>query len=237
MKLADRHVVVLGGSSGIGHAIAKAARDAGADVTIASRSPERLARAADGIPGCRTARCDMREEEDVRRLLTTPDRIDHVVVTAAEIAYGPVAEMAVEDARAGFDSRVWGSYFVARHAGPRLPPDGSITLMSGIAALRGMPGEAVGAASLGAVEAFARALAVEMAPVRVNTLCPGLVDTPLLTAVLGDRRDAVFQHFAEKLPVKRIGRPEDIAEAAMFLMTNGFVTGTTLRVDGGHVLV
>lgn len=237
MELTGSHIVVLGGSSGMGHAIAKAARDAGADVTIAGRSMERLERAAETVPGCRIARCDMQDEEQVRQLLSEPDRIDHVIVTAAEVAMSPLADVVKKEAQATFDSRVWGSFFVAKHAGPRLPAGGSITLMSGIAAWRGLPGEAVGAASVGAIEATARALAVELAPVRVNALCPGLVDTPLLHELLGDRHEAVIAHFSEKLLVKRIGRPEEIAEAALFLMTNGYVTGTTLHIDGGHLLV
>ncbi len=221
----------------MGHAIAKAAGEAGAEVTIASRSKDRLERAARDIPGCRTVTCDMQDEEDVRRLLTEPERVDHVVVTAAEVAFSPLSAVEGKDLQSTFNSRVWGSFFVAKHAAPRLPAGGSITLMSGIAAWRGLPGEAVGAASVGAVEATARALAVELAPVRVNALCPGLIDTPLLHDLLGDQHDAVVAHYSEKLLVKRIGRPEEIAEAALFLMTNGYVTGTTLHIDGGHLLV
>lgn len=237
MKLAGSHVVVLGGSSGMGFAIAKAARAAGADVTIASRSRDRLEQAADSIPGCRAVRCDMQDEEEVRQLLATPERVDHVVVTAAEVVLTPVAQAAPRDTQRVIGSRIWGSLFVAKHAGPRMPVGGSITFMSGIAAWRGLPGEAVGAASLGAVEALARALAVELAPVRVNALCPGLIDTPLLHHLLGDQHGAVIAQVSDRLPVKRIGRPEEIAQAALFLMTNGYVTGTTLRIDGGHVLV
>jgi NAD(P)-dependent dehydrogenase (short-subunit alcohol dehydrogenase family) len=237
MELSGRHVVVLGGSSGIGYAVAQSAREAGAEVTIASRSRERLQRAAAGIPGIHILPCDMRDEEQVRRLFAESGSIDHVVVTAAEVSIGPVLEARKDDVRRNFDSRVWGSISVAKHAVHRLTEQGSITLMSGVAAWRGLPGEAVGAASVGAIEALARALAVELAPIRVNALCPGLVDTTLLDEVLGGHRDAVVQSFAEKLLVKRIGAPEEIAHAALFLMTNGYVTGTTLHIDGGHLLV
>ncbi|NKY58335.1 SDR family oxidoreductase [Nocardia flavorosea] len=237
MDLSGQRVVVLGGSSGIGHAIAREARKSGAEVTIASRNELRLERAASDIPGSRFQVCDMRDERQVERLFEESDPIDHVVVTAAEVGVGPVSGLRKDDVQCNFDSRVWGSFFVAKHAASRLPEHGSITLMSGIAAWRGLPGEAVGAASVGAVEAFARALAVELAPRRVNTLCPGLVDTPLLDHVLGDEREAVVRHFTEKLPAGRIGTPDEIADAALFLMRNRYVTGTTLHIDGGHLLV
>lgn len=237
MKLSGRHVIVLGGSSGIGYAVARSARDAGAEVTIASRSRRRVERAAAGIPGSRGTPCDMRDEEQVKRLFEEARSVDHVVVTAAEIGVGPVSSIGIEHMQRNFHSRVWGSFFVAKHAAPKLNAEGSITLMSGIAAWRALPGEAAGAASVGAIEAFARALAVELAPIRVNALCPGLVDTTLLGGVLGDHRDAVVKHFTDKLLVKRIGKPEDVADAALFLMTNGYITGTTLHIDGGHRLV
>ncbi|MEU5994645.1 SDR family oxidoreductase [Spirillospora sp. NPDC047418] len=237
MGLAGCSVVVLGGSSGIGLATARSALAAGAEVTIASRSRERLAQTAADLPGSRAVPCDMRDENQVKGLFAAVGRIDHLVITAAEVGIGPALEVEKADVQCNFDTRVWGSFFAAKHAAPRMTAGGSITLMSGVAAWRGLPGEAVGAASVGAIEAFGRALAVELAPIRVNTLCPGLVDTTLLDEVLGDQRNSIVQHFAEKLLVGRIGKPAEIAHAALFLMTNGYVTGTTLHIDGGHLLV
>jgi len=118
-----------------------------------------------------------------------------------------------------------------------MPPDGSITFTSGVSSLRPRPGAGIGSASCGAVEALARTLAIELAPIRVNTIVPGLIDTPLITQVMGNQAAAIMEAMAKRLPVRRVGRGEDIAEAALFLMKNGFTTGITLTVDGGHTLV
>jgi NAD(P)-dependent dehydrogenase (short-subunit alcohol dehydrogenase family) len=115
--------------------------------------------------------------------------------------------------------------------------DGSITFMSGIAALRPIQAGAVATASCGAIEAFARALAVDLAPIRVNAIRPGFVDTPLLDALLGPNKPAVVETMAKRLPVRRVGRPEDIADGVLFLMKNGYVTGISLTIDGGGLLI
>jgi NAD(P)-dependent dehydrogenase (short-subunit alcohol dehydrogenase family) len=114
---------------------------------------------------------------------------------------------------------------------------GSITFCSGTSALRPIAGGSVGSASCGAVEALARSLAVELGPIRVNTIVPGLVDTPLIDKLFGDRRQTLIASAAAQLPVKRVGRPQDIADGVLFLMKNGFVTGITLTIDGGRLLV
>jgi NAD(P)-dependent dehydrogenase (short-subunit alcohol dehydrogenase family) len=140
--------------------------------------------------------------------------------------------------RPRLDIRVWGAVYAAKYCTPKMTRGGSITFCSGTAAVRpSQAGNPVAAASGGAVEALARALAVQLAPVRVNTVQPGLVDTPLHDQTMGDQREERLAAIAKRLPVGRIGRPEDIAHAVVFLMENGYVTGTTLTIDGGGVLV
>ena len=231
-------MVVIGGGSGIGLACAVAARDAGAEVTIAGRSPEKLKRAREGIgKDVRAAALDVTDEVAVRDLFSGFGRVDHLVVSAAETAAAGIAEAEEADVRPTLDIRVWGGFFAAKHAAPVMSEDGSITFLSGTSAHRPYPGSAMVAASSGAIEAFARALALELAPVRVNTICAGFVDTPLLDAYYDEGRDEAVEELAARLPVGRIGTPEDIADAFMFLAGNGFVTGTVLHVDGGKLLV
>jgi len=229
--------MVIGGSSGIGLACAEAARDAGASVVVAGRSPEKLGHAKAQIGAdIRTLVADVTDEASVRDLFGRVKRVDHLLVAAAETADVGVIEAEEFDVRPTLDIRVWGGFFAAKHAAPAMN-GGSITFMSGTSAHRPYPGASMVAASGGAVEAFARALALELAPVRVNTICAGFVDTPLLDAYYGDERDEAVRELAARLPVGRIGTPEDIADGAMFLMGNGFVTGTVLHVDGGKLLV
>jgi NAD(P)-dependent dehydrogenase (short-subunit alcohol dehydrogenase family) len=133
------------------------------------------------------------------------------------------------------DTRFWGSLYAAKYGAERMN-GGSITFMSGTSAWKPTGGSAVGAASCGAIEAFARSLAIELAPIRVNTIAPGFIDTPLIDELAGAMKSAFIEREAARLPVKRIGTPEDIADAVLFLMKNGFVTGITLTVDGGRML-
>lgn len=235
-KLDGATVVVIGGSSGIGLACAQVACDAGASIVIASRSPEKIEHAKARIgTDVRTLVVDVTDEASVRDLFEQVGRVDHLVVSAAETAAAKVAEAEEANVRSTLDIRVWGGFYAAKHAASRME-GGSITFLSGTSAHKPYPGSAMVAASSGAIEAFARTLALELAPVRVNTICAGFVDTPLLDAYYGDRREEEVKKLAASLPVGRIGTPEDIADGAMFLMGNGFVTGTVLHIDGGKLL-
>jgi len=238
MSLKDQTVVVIGGSSGIGLATAKAAADEEAHVVITGRSQEKLngAKAAIGRE-VRAESIDANDEAATRRLFQGLLSVHHVFVSAATVTRG--AEIAAETSalRPALDTRFWGSLYAARYASPKMPPGGSITFTSGISAWRPRPGASVGSASCGAIEAFARSLAIELAPIRVNTVQPGLIDTPLIDSVMGERADSIKEVMAKRLPVRRVGRPEDVAEAVLFLMKNGFTTGITLTVDGGHTLM
>ena len=143
----------------------------------------------------------------------------------------------MEKLRPTLDSKIWGALQVVKHSAFQIRVDGSITFISGLAGRRGYAGFAVAGAANAGIEAVARNLAVELAPIRVNTVCAGVIDTEMLDKVFGEQREAVVKAVAEKLPVKRIGRAEEIADAVLFLMGNGFITGATLLVDGGDALV
>jgi NAD(P)-dependent dehydrogenase (short-subunit alcohol dehydrogenase family) len=240
MSLAGKKVVVIGGSSGIGLAAAKAALAEGADVVITGRSEERLQNARNELGGkVRAVALDANDESGTRALFEELGQVDHVFFTAATLTFDPRLAGDSSAVRSAIDTRFWGSYYVAKYAAPKMPPDGSITLTTGTAARKPLPGLAVVSASCGAVEALARALALELAPIRVNVIAPGLIDTPLHERMMGGKERAAkrIADTAARLPLKRAGQPEDIAEAVLFLMQNRFATGITLTVDGGHLLV
>ena len=237
-SLAHTTVVVLGGTSGIGLATAKAAQAEGAQVLVTGRSRERLQAAqAELGSGARTVALDVADEAGTRALFEGIGRIDHIFITAGSVALD--ARLAPDSAslRPAMDVRFWGAFNAAKYGAAKMNAGGSITFMSGTTARRPLRGAAVATASCGAVEAFARSLAIDLAPIRVNTLQPGYVDTPMLDELLGEARDAIKQEAGARLPVGRIGRPEELADAVLFLMKNGYVTGITLTVDGGGLLV
>jgi NAD(P)-dependent dehydrogenase (short-subunit alcohol dehydrogenase family) len=229
-------VVVIGGSSGIGLATARMARAAGARVTIAGRDPARLeaARVSADVDAVAT---DVSDEDQVRALFEQVGHVDHVAVLSGAAVSGLITETETAALRVPMEVRFWGSVYVAKHASPRMDTGGSITLTSGVIVERPMAGRVLGTATTAATEGLSRALAVELAPIRVNTVRPGLVDTPMILRNVGDRREEFLAAQAERLPVRRFGTPEDLADAFLFLMRNRYVTGITLTVDGGHLLL
>ncbi|MFJ8787717.1 SDR family oxidoreductase [Streptomyces sp. NPDC102462] len=229
--LAGRHVVVIGGTSGIGLAIAEHALAAGARVTAASRSPER---AAGTVPsGIATERADITSADSVASLLDRVGAFDHLAISAGVTALGTVRELDSRAARAYMDTKFWGAYEGVRAAADRIAKDGSIVLIGGIASRKHGPGRPTMAAINAALEAFGKANAVDLAPVRVNVIAPGLVETPAFADVPQEVRRRLMSEYEASVPVARVGLPEDIASAAVFLMTNGYATGSVLDVDGG----
>ncbi len=238
MLLSDSKVVILGGSTGIGFATAKAASAEGARVTIAGRSPEKL-KAAQAALGNRieTVVLDVNDEASVRNLFQRMDRIDHIFVTAGSPAHAPRLEIDTKLLRLAMETRFLGALYASKYGAPKIRGNGSITFMSGSTTTRPLPGEPVATASCAAVEALARALALELAPVRVNAITPGYIDTPFLDEILGERKEAILAAAAATLPAKRIGRAEEAADGVLFLMKNEYVTGIALLIDGGYHLV
>lgn len=232
--------IIIGGGSGMGLALARNLLADGMDVTIVGRSADRLGaaraeleRAARGKIS--TRRADIGREEEVAELFAGVGRVEHVAVTAMDAsgAYGRTADIAPATARAVVDTKLLGAWLVGKHAAGRVT--GSITYTSGINAYRPNGSNTIVAAANGALASLAYGLAIELAPVRVNVVSPGWVDTPIWDQ-LGMDKQAAFVELAGRLPVRRIGTPDDIAQAFISLMRNGFVTGTVLHVDGGHRL-
>lgn len=230
-----KNVLVAGGSSGIGEAAAKAFAAAGARVTIASRSKDKLDAAAQAIGGgVRTAVLDTTDASAVETFFAGQDRFDHVVVSAAQTPSGPLRDLPLDAARAAMESKFWGAYHVARHA--RIADDGSLTLVSGFLGMRPSRNAVLQGAINAALESLGRGLALELAPVRVNTVSPGLIATPLWSKLADEARQAMFQAAAEQLPAGRIGQPEDVANAIVYLAATPFATGSTVLVDGGGAI-
>ena len=233
-------VVVVGGSSGIGLATARLAAEHGASVTIVGRDPGRLADAATSIGAdVRTASLDVADEPAVRDLFTSLHGVHHVVDLAGTHVNGTLADLDVEAMRGPVDDRFWGAIHLCKHAPPAMTGDGdrSITICTGAGVARPRAGAAIVAAAAGGAELVARSMALELSPIRVNVIRPCIVDTPLLDRMTGGRKDDVVPAMAARIPVGRVARPEEIADAIAFLMTNAYVTGSTLTIDGGHGLV
>jgi NAD(P)-dependent dehydrogenase (short-subunit alcohol dehydrogenase family) len=214
---------------GMGLATAQAASVHGAKVTIASRSPEKLRDAASRLEAdARFVIADVRSEADVQRMFADLPSVDHVFVAAGQFIAGGVLDTELERLRLDVQQRFSGPIFVVKHAAPKMVA-GSITFMSGQLGSRPTADDVVTSAMHAAIETLAKGLALELAPVRVNVVAPGLIDTPLL----GDSRGQAAEWVSSALPVRRIGRPEEVAQAVITLMTNDFITGDVLQVDGG----
>jgi NAD(P)-dependent dehydrogenase (short-subunit alcohol dehydrogenase family) len=241
MDITGNTVIVVGGSSGIGFGVAQAALAKGAEVIIVGRSPERLAQAAEDLASAkhvRTIAADVTSEDEVRRLFETAGNFNHLFVSAASnLAYQPIREFDLEAARKTIDAKLIAALLLSKYAARQINEHGSITFTAGIAAERPMPTAALVAAVNGGLFSFTYALAIGLAPVRVNAISPGWIETPLWNTIFGTNKQAMFEHTAQSLPVGRIGRPSDIGHAAIFLMENEFTTATILPVDGGHRLV
>ena len=238
MPLNGKTVVILGGSSGIGLATAKAALAERAAVIITGRSRERLDNAVRELgAGARAVALDSSDETGTRAMFNGIERVDHIFVNAGGVTPDAALKVEVAAMRPAMDVRLWGAVYAAKFGGSKMGAGGSITFMSGTSAFRPIPGAAVGSASCAAVEGLARSLAVDLAPIRVNAIRPGLIDTPLIDSFMGERKDAMVEAYSRRIPVKRMGRADEVADAVLFLMKNEYVNGTTLVIDGGGSLV
>jgi NAD(P)-dependent dehydrogenase (short-subunit alcohol dehydrogenase family) len=232
-----KRIVLVGGTSGIGLAVAEAALGRGARVVVASSKPPSveaaLKRLGDGAEGLTI---DVNDEDDVARFFNGLGAFDHLVFTAGDWGQRPggsLAELDLSAARAAFGVRFWGALAVVKHGHGQIAEGGSITLTDGALAHRPMKGAAVSTAMLGAIEHLTRALALDLAPVRVNAVCPGLV----LTDRTSQMPEELVRRFTSRLPLPRGGDPAEVAEAYLYLMRGGYTTGQVLLVDGGGAVV
>jgi NAD(P)-dependent dehydrogenase (short-subunit alcohol dehydrogenase family) len=239
MELDSQKIVILGGTSGIGLATAQLAAAAGARVVVASSNGERVEAALANLPITAEGRVlDLRREEEIRALFERLGPFDHLAYTAGDsLPLGPIATTDLETARRALEIRFWGAYAAVKHAAPRLRPGGSIVLTSGIASTRPQATWTLASSMCGAIEALTRALAVELAPIRVNAVAPGVVRSNLWRDMSDDDRSAMYGSLAQALPAGRAGEVDDVAETFLYLMRNGYSTGTTVTIDGGSVLV
>lgn len=231
MMLAGSRLLVVGGTSGIGLATAIAAQAAGAKVFATGRSDDSIATLPSGIEGIALTYDDGASIDAAISRVATLDAL--VLAGSSEIAWGPFADIAESDLRRAFDAKFWGYWRIIQSAAPILSANGSITMITGAAARAAMPGTSGLAAVNGALEAMAKVLAVELAPLRVNSVSPGMTNTEAYAGMPPEARDAMFAAAAERLPAKRIGSSDDIAQAVLLSIGNSFLTGTTIDIDGG----
>ncbi len=239
MSMHGQRVVVLGGSSGIGLATAQAAGRAGAGVVIASSRRARVDEALAMLPeGAEGHALDLTDAAAVEALFGRIGAFDHLVFTAGEtLMLGSLADTDLAAAQRFFALRYWGAFTAAKFGSPHLRPGGSITFTTGTAGRRPRPGWSLGASVCSAVEGLTRALAVELAPLRVNAVAPGLVKTPLWAGMGEGDRETLYAGAVARLPVGHAGEPAEIAETYLYLMRQSYGTGQVIVVDGGGSLV
>lgn len=241
MSLHDQRVLIVGGSSGIGLGVAEALLQEGANVTIVGRSPEKLSSAQQALGGgarLNALAADVTNEDEVSRLFESVDAIDHLVVTRGVPPLdAPIASLDLDVARHFIEVMLISALTLAKHGAPRIRRGGSIVFTSGISKDKPSPGGAVVAAVAGSMGYIAHALALELAPTRVNVVSPGWVETPMWDDIVGAAKTEMWADMGARLPAGRIAKPADIAKAYSFLLSSELTTGVVLKVDGGHALI
>jgi NAD(P)-dependent dehydrogenase (short-subunit alcohol dehydrogenase family) len=238
-ELSGKRIVVLGGSSGIGLAVAQQAVAQGATAIIASSNADRVKQAVATLDGKAEGHAlDLSNERDIQNFFQKIGDFDHLVFTAGDtLQLNELAATDLTKARRAFELRYWAALAAAKYASKSIRKGGSIVLTTGVAGQRPHKGWVVAASVCGTIEALTRALALELAPIRVNAVSPGVVRTNLWQNLTVVEREDMYEGMGKSLPVGRVGEPHDIAQAYLFLMQEGFSTGQTLVVDGGTVLV
>lgn len=233
--MSQQHIVILGGSSGIGLACARELLAAAHRVTLAGRDPQRLARAAQTLQGdLATLELDAAATDGLEDAFARIGRFDHLVLALGSgKGVGPFASISLAEVRLGFEEKFFPHFAAAQAALPWLRSDGSITFVSAVTAQAALPGTAGVGAANAAIAALVPILAAELRPLRVNAVSPGVIDTPWWDFLEEAQRMALFAEYAAKTPVGRVGQPEDVAQAMALLITNGFISGQVLTCDGG----
>jgi NAD(P)-dependent dehydrogenase (short-subunit alcohol dehydrogenase family) len=237
LKLTGQTVLVIGGSAGIGLETARLARELGADVIVTARNEDRLRSVGEEL-GARVNAFDATDSEHLERFFEElPAPIDHILLTGPGPYYAPLAEFDFEKATADVGAHLFLPLRVAREAVGKVRAGGTLLFMGGTGGRRSAPGFALISALTAAMPAMTRSLALEIAPIRVNLIAAGFVDTPLSAALLGDQLDARREQLRTTLPIRRVVGPADIATLAVHLMANTAITGATFDIDGGQQLV
>ena len=235
-ELEGQRVLIAGGSSGIGLGTAKIALEAGADVTIAGRSAERLEAAVASLGGkVETASLDATSDAAVEDYFAKSGNWDHVVTTLGKGGRGLIQDLEMKTALTAMDDKFWAYFRIARAA--KITKGGSLTFITGGLGQKPAPGAAMLSATNAAVEGLTLGLAIDFAPTRVNAVSPGPIDTPLWEQMPPDARKQYFEMIENKLPARRFGAPEDVGKAVVMLMCNSFMTGVVFQVDGGSAIV
>jgi NAD(P)-dependent dehydrogenase (short-subunit alcohol dehydrogenase family) len=235
MSLQDQVVVVIGRGSGIARAVTELVRSEGARVIVAGRDPAKLA-AAYADPAISPETVDVTDDRSIQQLVERVGRVNHVVSTVSARARGTLPELDRGDLQRSFDTKVIGPTMLAKYFAPTMAPDGSIVLFSGVNAFKVSVGYLGVAITNGAVDFLARSLALELGPIRVNAISPGVIDTGIWDGLGEEQKATYFAHLTEHNPARRIGTVDDVAHAVLFALTSTFLTGTTLKIDGGEPL-
>jgi NAD(P)-dependent dehydrogenase (short-subunit alcohol dehydrogenase family) len=238
MNLENKRVVIIGGTSGIGLAVARGALGERAQVIVGSSRERNVTNAKEALPGVDAFVIDVRDEASVAAFFERVGAFEHLVFTAGDwdrtFGGGPLETLDLGAAAQSFSVRFWGAVAVAKHARKNIRAGGSITLTDGMIAHSARKGAVIAGAMAGAIEHLTRALAVELAPVRVNAVCPGLIKTDIWNGIPPDQREETWKRMTKRLPINRIGEPEEAAEAYLYLMRAGYTSAQVLRVDGGQ---
>jgi NAD(P)-dependent dehydrogenase (short-subunit alcohol dehydrogenase family) len=238
-ELKGKRVVIPGGSSGIGLAIATAVTARGAEAIIISSNQQRIDQALSTLPaGNKGFAVNLTDEGQVSKIFAAIGPFDHLVYTAGEaLLLSSIKDAEVAAAKQFFNVRYWGAFTAVKYAAPHIRAGGSITLTGGVASSRPGKGWSLGASICAAMEGFTRAMAVELAPIRVNTVSPGIVKTSLWANMADTAREGMYSHYSDQLPVGYVAGPEDIAQTYLYLMQQKYSTGQIIVTDGGYALI
>ncbi len=235
--MTEQQVVVIGGSEGIGLAVAKAARTLGARVLAVSRTKEKLEAAQDAVSGLEIRVADINNTASIERVFAELSTVDHVYIAAGSTKIGGPLDHPLEEFRHKFDERLWGSLDVVRAAHRLVRPGGSFTFTGGLSSDRPVSGAWVSGIATMATEQLARVLALELAPIRFNAVAPGYTDTPMWGHIFPGDGAQALRDVTRKQPVPRLVTADEVAQAVLLLMQNEAITGETIHVDGGARLV